>query len=127
MYADYVLVPGLNRPSIIIYESLSRSAWAVAIGWLLFLCSIHEGGIVNKILSWPIWSPFARLNYATYLIHLMIIYTIIYNQTIPFYYQSVTVMNNYIAQLFFSYLAAIPIVIFIESPFTVIEKKLFKR
>jgi peptidoglycan/LPS O-acetylase OafA/YrhL len=127
MYDDYVSVNGLNRASIIAYEIFSRPAWSLAIGWILFLCSTDQGGIVNTILSWPIWTPLTRLNYATYLIHLTIIYVTIYNQTMPFYYQPLTVINNYISQLFFSYVAAIPVVIFLETPFFIIEKKLFKR
>lgn len=127
VYQDYILVSGLNRASIIAYEALSRTAWSSAIGWLLFVCSLHQEGVVNTILSWPIWTPLTRLNYATYLIHLTIIYMTVFNQTMPFYYQPLTVINNYVAQLVFSYAAAIPVVIFIEAPFTVLEKKLFKR
>ncbi|CAF0901816.1 unnamed protein product [Adineta steineri] len=127
MHGDYNSVNGLNRASIIAYDMLSRPAWSLAVGWIIFLCSITENGIVNKILSWPIWIPLTRLNYATYLIHLTIIYIIIYNQTMPFYYQPLTVINNYVSQLFLSYVSAIPIVIFLERPFFIIEKKLFKR
>ena len=126
-YQDYTLVSGLPRPSIIAYETLSRPAWSLAVAWLVFLCSLGHGGIINRFLSLSIWSPLTRLNYATYLFHLSIIYTTIFNQTMPFYYQPLTVLNNFVSQLFFSYLAAVPIVILIETPFIVIEKKLFKR
>ena len=127
MYGNYISVNGLNRASVIAYDALSRSAWSLAIGWIIFLCSINEGGIVNKILSWPVWTPLTRLNYATYLVHLIVIYVTVRNQRVPLYYQPLTVINNYISHLFFSYVAAIPVVIFFETPFFIIEKKVFKR
>ncbi|CAF1347579.1 unnamed protein product [Rotaria sordida] len=102
-------VPGLNRSALIAYHTLSRPCWALCIGWLVFLCSTNQGGTVNTILSWPIWTPLARLNYSTYLIHVMIIFITIYNQSTPIY------------------VAAIVVVIFFETPFFILEKKLFKR
>ena len=127
LYGDYILVPGLNRASVIAYETLSRPAWSLAIGWLLFLCSIDQGGIVNTILSWSVWTPLARLNYSAYLIHLTVVYITIFNQRTPFYYHPLTVINNYVSQLFFSYIAATVVFIFFETPFFVIEKRLFKK
>jgi peptidoglycan/LPS O-acetylase OafA/YrhL len=127
MYPDYILVPGIDRTSFILYQSLSRTLWSLAIGWLLFLCMTKQGGIINKILSWPIWAPLARLNYATYLIHLTLIFIMATNQRLPFYYQPHLVINNFVSHIFFSYITAMIIVIFIETPFFIIEKKLFKR
>ncbi|CAF1187897.1 unnamed protein product [Didymodactylos carnosus] len=126
-YPDSIHVPGLSRPVIVAYVSLSRTFWSIVIGWLLFLCSTNQGGIVNEILSWPIWIPLARLNYSCYLVHTMILHIIIFNQTMPFYYQGHLVINNFIAHIFFSYVAAILVAIFFETPFFIVEKKLFKR
>ncbi|CAF1061127.1 unnamed protein product [Adineta steineri] len=127
IYPDEILVPGIDKTSFIIYQSLSRTLWSMAIGWLLFLCMTNQGGIVNKILSWSFWVPLARLNYSTYLIHLTVIYMSITNQRIPFYYQPHLVVNNFVSHIFFSYTTAILIFIFIETPFFIIEKTLFKR
>src|SRR5690349_20598115 len=44
-YPDYILVPGIDRTSFIIYQSLSRTLWSAAIGWLFFLCMTNRGGI----------------------------------------------------------------------------------
>jgi peptidoglycan/LPS O-acetylase OafA/YrhL len=126
-YPDSISVSGLSRPVIIAYVSLSRTFWSIIIGWLLFLCSTNQGGIVNKILSWPVWTPLARLNYSCYLVHSTILFIIIYNQTMPFYYQGHLLVNNFISNIFLSYVAAILVSIFFETPFFIIEKKLFKR
>jgi peptidoglycan/LPS O-acetylase OafA/YrhL len=127
IYPDTILNPGIDRTSFIFYQSLSRPLWSIAIGWLFFLCMTNRAGIINKILSWPIWIPLARLNYATYLTHLTLIFIMITNQRIPFYYQPHLVINNFVVHIFFSYITAILVVIFIETPFFIIEKKLFKR
>jgi peptidoglycan/LPS O-acetylase OafA/YrhL len=126
-YPDYILASGLNRSITVAYQSLARTFWSIAIGWLLFLCSIHQGGLVNRILSWSIWAPLARLNYSCYLIHSTVLHTMIYSQKMPFYYQPHLVVNNFIAQIFFSYVSAIVVTIFFETPFFVLEKRLFKR
>jgi peptidoglycan/LPS O-acetylase OafA/YrhL len=126
-YPDYILAPGLNRSILIAYQALARTFWSICIGWLLFVCSINQGGIINKILSSPIWSPFAKLNYSCYLVHTTIIFIIIYNQTMPMYYQGHLIVNNFISYIFLSYVAAIVIAIFFETPFFIIEKNIFKR
>ncbi|CAF4273885.1 unnamed protein product, partial [Adineta steineri] len=126
-YPDYILASGLDRSIVVAYQSLSRTFWAIVIGWILFLCSTHQGGIVNKFLSWPIWAPLARLNYSCYLVHSTVLHTMIYSQRMPFFYQAHLVVNNFISQIFFSYVAAIFVTIFFETPFFQLEKKLFKR
>ena len=124
---DYILVPGLSRSELVAYQTLLRTLWSIIIGWLLFLCSINQDGIINKILSWPIWSPFAKLNYSCYLVHATIIFTMLVSQAMPLYYQGHLVVNNFVSHIFFSYAAATVVAIFFETPFFIIEKKLFKR
>jgi peptidoglycan/LPS O-acetylase OafA/YrhL len=126
-YPDYILADGLSRSILIAYQTLVRTFWSLCIGWLLFICSINQGGIINKILSWSIWSPFARLNYSCYLVHTTIINIILFSQTMPIYYQGHLIVNNFISHIFVTYMAAIVIAIFFEIPFFIIEKKFFKR
>ena len=126
-YPDYILLNGLSRSILVAYQSLSRTLWAMCIGWMLFLCSINQGGIINKFLSWPIWSPLAKLNYSCYLVHSIILFIILLNRKVPMYYDGHQVVNQFVSHIFFSYTAATLVVIFIETPFFVLEKKLFKR
>ena len=126
-YRDYILPAGLNRAILIGYQSIVRTCWSSCIGWLLFLCSINQGGFVNKILSLSIWLPFSKLNYSCYLIHSTIILIILLNQIIPMYYQGHLLVNYSISFILLSYTTAIVIAIFIETPFFIIEKKIFKR
>lgn len=54
------------------YESLKRVSWSIALAWIVFACHFGFGGIVNSILSHPIWQPLGRLNYCMYLVHITV-------------------------------------------------------
>jgi peptidoglycan/LPS O-acetylase OafA/YrhL len=126
-YYDAITPHGLSRPVIITYQAFSRTLWSMAIGWLIFLCSTDNAKTINKILSWSIFVPLARLNYSTYLIHSMIIYTMAYNLIEPIHFQTHVLVQYFISNTLLSYAAAIIIVLLFEAPFFVIEKKLFKH
>lgn len=51
------------------YSSLSHSAWALSLAWIVVACSTGYGGYVNTILSAPIIYPFSRVTYCAYLVH----------------------------------------------------------
>ena len=126
-YPNSIFLADVNRSSLIAYQSLCRTGWSLSIGWLLFLCSTKQGGIVNTILSWPIWFPLSQLNYSAYLIHAIIIYITVFNQTMPTYYQPHVVVSKFVSNLFFSYVSATIVHIFVETPFFVLQKKLLSH
>lgn len=126
-YGDAFLEDGLSRASRTAHQVLQRPAWGLSISWLIFICSINKGGIVNRFLASPLWSPLVRVNYAAYLIHMIVILITLLNVSVPSYYQFMTCLNSFVAQLFFSYLAAVPVFIFFETPFFFLEKRLLKR
>jgi hypothetical protein len=49
------------------------------------------------------------------------------SQKMPLYYQPHLVVNSFVSYIFFSYVSALVVTIFFETPFFVVEKKLFKR
>ncbi|XP_055613193.1 nose resistant to fluoxetine protein 6-like [Uranotaenia lowii] len=55
------------------FESISRSAFAACVLWIIFVCSNGNGGIVNEILSAAMWQPLAKLSFVMYLLHLPIL------------------------------------------------------
>ncbi|KAI8126611.1 hypothetical protein FF38_01059 [Lucilia cuprina] len=52
-----------------IFEPLSRTSWALAIGWIVWACYNGHGGIINDFLSWGFFTGFSRLTYCMYVIH----------------------------------------------------------
>lgn len=59
----------LGRLSAAAYSSLSHTAWAMSLAWIVVACSSGHGGYVNKILSAPVIYPFSRVTYCAYLVH----------------------------------------------------------
>uniref|UniRef100_T1IWL8 Acyltransferase 3 domain-containing protein n=1 Tax=Strigamia maritima TaxID=126957 RepID=T1IWL8_STRMM len=56
-----------------IYHAFSRSLWSLMLCWVIFACKNGYGGIINYILSLPLWQPLSRLSYCAYLIHVLVI------------------------------------------------------
>lgn len=106
----------------IIYQSLSHQCWSIAIAWLIVACYTNHGGLVNKILSWPIWAVIGRLSYSAYLIHVIIILAEVYNRLSTIHYQTSVILNAFISQTFLTLLASIFVVIIVETPFNLMEK-----
>ncbi|EDW07850.1 nose resistant to fluoxetine protein 6 [Drosophila mojavensis] len=52
-----------------LFEPLSRSSWALAIGWIVWACYNGHGGLINDFLSWSFFTGFSRLCYCMYVIH----------------------------------------------------------
>lgn len=51
------------------FEPLSRTSWALSIGWIVWACYNGHGGLVNDFLSWGFFTGFSRLCYCMYVIH----------------------------------------------------------
>ena len=76
MYSQYGLWNGHRLdPEWVdcLYNSLARSVWGLAIGWVLITCAVGSAGIIGDALHWPGWSIPARLSYAAYLIHILVL------------------------------------------------------
>ncbi|XP_005106497.3 O-acyltransferase like protein [Aplysia californica] len=67
-----------------LYNALSRSAWSVAISWVIIACASGYGGPVNWFLSWKPLIVLSRLSYLCYLIHPYIMYIYFGNQGAAF-------------------------------------------
>lgn len=92
----------------VLYETTSRSVWSIALGYIIFSCVNGKGGFINDILSWPIWTPLARLSFSAYLIHTFVLTVFITSQRSPYYlfdYNMViiTILNQIIFLYRFKY------------------------
>ncbi|XP_055947829.1 nose resistant to fluoxetine protein 6-like [Argiope bruennichi] len=104
------------------YNALSRTGFALGLGWVIFVCVIGQGGVVNSILSWKALIPLSRLTYCAYLVHPIVIVT---------YFSSVRTLSNfshinavllYIGMLVMSYGAAMVTTLLFESPVIRLER-----
>lgn len=56
------------------YQVLSRPVFGICVMWVIFACVNGKGGVVNDILSAPMWQPLARLSFTMYLVHCLLIW-----------------------------------------------------
>ncbi|GBL57091.1 hypothetical protein AVEN_109403-1, partial [Araneus ventricosus] len=68
------------------YNALSRVAFALGLGWVIFVCIIGQGGVVNSILSWKALIPLSRITYCAYLVHPIVL---------KIYFNSMRALINY--------------------------------
>ena len=109
------------------YVSLSRTAWALSLSWLVLACASGYGGPVNWVLSWKIWAPVGRLTYAAYLVHPIILVAYIFNLLTPLHFTDLTVIYMFVANLVFTYLAAYILSMIVEAPMMAIEKSFLSK
>ncbi|XP_011168766.1 nose resistant to fluoxetine protein 6 isoform X2 [Solenopsis invicta] len=98
------------------YSSLSHSAWALSLAWIVIACSTGYGGYVNKILSWPLLYPFSRVTYCSYLVHPLVIRLTAMNLDSPFHLGKDIMMIMFLGQLVLSYALSFVISIAFEAP-----------
>lgn len=76
LFADHSMlqIQKLTTPfANVLYESLSRVLWPIAISYIIFVCVHNNGGPVKWFLSHPFWQPISNLSYAIYLVHVPVI------------------------------------------------------
>ncbi|KAH0954824.1 hypothetical protein HN011_009268 [Eciton burchellii] len=98
------------------YSSLSHSAWALGLAWIVIACSTGYGGYINKILSWPPLYPFSRVTYCAYLVHPLVIRWTAMNLDSPFHLGKDTVLITFLGQLVLSYALSFVVSITFEAP-----------
>jgi len=109
------------------YEAFSRTAWAVALGWLVFACHNGFGGIINSMLSWSIWEPFSRLTYSIYIVHFIFQYIVTGTTKHDRYFSNFDVIYKFWGDLGFTLSISLLLALGFESPIIGIEKVLFGR
>ncbi|XP_037291593.2 O-acyltransferase like protein [Rhipicephalus microplus] len=108
-----------------LYAGLHRTAWAVAVGWLIFACVTGRAGVLNKFLSWSFFVPLSRLSLGAYLTSVFILaIRVTYRREIAEYHHFPMVML-FFGTTMLSYMAAYALFLFVECPLGLIEKYIF--
>lgn len=79
------------------YSSLSHTAWALSLAWIVIACSSGNGGYVNTVLSAPFIYPFSRVTYCAYLVHPLAIRFLALNSDSPLHLGS----DSMVSEMFF--------------------------
>ncbi|XP_070493189.1 nose resistant to fluoxetine protein 6 isoform X1 [Chironomus tepperi] len=106
----------LSKFSAAAYSSLSHSAWAMALAWIVIACSTGHGGVLNKFLSATCLYPFSRVTYCAYLVHPIIIRAFALINDAPIHMGVNSVMTIFMGQTVASYLLSFIVSLAFEAP-----------
>ncbi|XP_064616859.1 LOW QUALITY PROTEIN: nose resistant to fluoxetine protein 6-like [Liolophura sinensis] len=117
----------MNLDTAALYNSVSRTVWAVGLGWLVIACCTGYGGFVNTFLSWNAFIPLSRLTYCAYLIHPLVMYYYYFSQRTPVYGSDLNEIYIFLGNAVMSYGLAFIVSLVFEAPFMGLEKAMFAR
>ncbi|XP_071041481.1 nose resistant to fluoxetine protein 6-like isoform X2 [Parasteatoda tepidariorum] len=105
-----------------LYGCTHRLAWTLCLAFMTLSCTWGQGGIINGILSWEGFVPFARLSYLVYLVHygLVRIYTGSIRQSMLLGHR--TMIFIFFNNMILSFLTAFMLGLVFESPLMALEK-----
>ncbi|CAH0552702.1 unnamed protein product [Brassicogethes aeneus] len=98
------------------YSSLSHSAWAMGLAWIVVACVTGHGGVANKILSSTILYPFSRVTYCVYLIHPIVIRLMVMSTDSPMHLGFIITFIIFLGQSVASYALAFFVSLAFEAP-----------
>uniref|UniRef100_A0A336KJV3 CSON012470 protein n=1 Tax=Culicoides sonorensis TaxID=179676 RepID=A0A336KJV3_CULSO len=108
------------------YQLLHRLLWALSVSWIIFACCKGNGGIVNWILSFPIYQTLAKLTFSIFLLHYPILIYIRASMRTPEYWSPLQIFFYFMAVWGFSLLLAIPCHLIFEAPLPNVETSIYK-
>ncbi|XP_046395708.1 uncharacterized protein LOC124162972 [Ischnura elegans] len=109
------------------YGSCFRISWAASIGFLLFVFSKGDLGLLKQTVEWKAFIPLSRLTYCAYLVHTIIQLYHIGSLRKPEYISVPNVLWQTAGDIFVTFLASLLLCLSIEAPTRAIEKVLFRR
>jgi hypothetical protein len=117
----------LSTTENVIYIAFSRTSYSIGLSILLLLCFNGRGGYIHRLLSHPIWIPFARVGLFAYLLHAIVLDYFFYTLRDPLYYSDGRYAFYFISCAGMTYAIAFIATIFVESPLRNLEKFYWKR
>lgn len=109
------------------YQLLHRWLWAFSVSWIIYACCKGNGGIINWILSLPVFQTFAKLTFSIFLLHYPVLILMKASIRTPEFWSPFgTFMNYFMAVWGFCVLLAIPCYLIFEAPLPNVEASVFK-
>ncbi|GBN91043.1 Nose resistant to fluoxetine protein 6, partial [Araneus ventricosus] len=112
----------LTNVEMSFYNALSRVAFALGLAWVIFVCVIGQGGVVNSILSWKALIPLSRITYCAYLVHPIVLTTYFNSMRALINYNAFNHVVLYLAFLVISFAVAFVTSLLFELPVIRLEK-----
>lgn len=113
-----------NTATSSVYTAFARPAWGFALAFIVFACLTGRAGLVNDFLSAPVWAVPARLTYAMYLVHPLVINVFFFNRKTELTYSSFMWMYFFFGNLITTFFFAGVVSLLVEAPLMNLEKVL---
>ena len=124
---NFAIPNSWGRGITLAYLSLARPVWALCCGVITISCATGSMPILTKFLSMDVWVPFARLCYAAYLVHPVVIKFIAANVTNYYHFSPADVLYRSIVNSIASFGAATIVYLAFERPIMSVESMFSKR
>ncbi|KDR17635.1 nose resistant to fluoxetine protein 6-like [Zootermopsis nevadensis] len=98
------------------YVALSHTAWAIAVAWIVVACSTGNGGYVNKLLSSKFLYPLSRISYCAYLVHPLIMISVIMHMDSPVHLGRATMIVVIFGYFMMAYMLSLVVSLGFEAP-----------
>ncbi|PSN33204.1 hypothetical protein C0J52_23307, partial [Blattella germanica] len=116
----FVLVHGLyghlSPITSAAYVALSHTAWAIAVAWIVIACSTGNGGYVNQFLSCKFLIPFSRITYCAYLVHPLVMMSVIMHLDSPMHLARASMIIVIFGYFCTSYMLSLIVSLGFEAP-----------
>ena len=130
LYGCYPTANGVGQMSVgsaAMYNATFRLLWGIFVAVLILMCVLGYAGFINDILSSRFWIPFARVNYTTYVIHLILLIFFIQTSEKTFRFTTINFTVFVAGMLMCINCLGVVLSCFIEAPFIQLEKVLLGK
>ncbi|PSN45477.1 hypothetical protein C0J52_08661 [Blattella germanica] len=104
------------------FSGTYHTIWALGVGWTIFACETHHGGLIHSTLSQKVFQPLRQLTYCTYLVHLPLMTHRAFLSRVPIHVNKASGTSSFLGDLLFSLIFACTLSLMVELPFA----RLFK-
>ncbi|XP_034948284.1 nose resistant to fluoxetine protein 6-like [Chelonus insularis] len=105
-----------------IYLALSKTIWAIGIGWLLIACQTNNARLTNEILSSKILKPLGNMTYCAYLLNPVIINVVHLISETPNHIDIPSLMISTIGFAVMTYFFAYLLTVTVEMPYVSVHR-----
>lgn len=109
-----------------LYGSTFRSLWSLCLSWFIYELTTRPSGHLARLLSWSGFQLTNRLTYSCYLIYPFIIQFRFGLLRDRLEFTLVNLISNFVANVGLTYLAAILLALFIDSPIVQLNRLALK-
>ncbi|XP_054155916.1 nose resistant to fluoxetine protein 6-like [Oppia nitens] len=111
--------------NILLWLTIGKLFYCLGFGWLCFALCTGRAELLNKILSWYILRPIARLSFGIYILHYLVIMNRIFTNHYTYNMTDKYMYEHFIVDLIYDILLAYVFYMIIECPLTNITELLF--